>query len=222
MGHLARNLSHQYLVVASTSAATAPANADRAMSPAPRTSAHTVAVIEQLDLHRPVLAGQSLGGRIAVLTAAAHTPTCCAASSSSRQAQAAPTRTRRSRSAQRSTRGRHPSPQETPPSRSSAAGLAVTAGRPDRRSWTADGARLRLCRDGQVLEKNARRSFRDEWTSITRPTRPVRITQPSGRTGCRRRRRAGRVSARARRSHRRWRRCWSSPRASRAAPRPPW
>ncbi|MGW1892362.1 alpha/beta fold hydrolase [Streptomyces sp. NPDC002004] len=132
--------------------------------------ADVVAVVEQLDLHRPTLVGQSLGGHTAMLTAAAHPELVGALV----LVEAGPG-------------GPNPSVQDeisalleawpTPfPSRRAAADFF--GGGPVGEGWAAgleqrdDGWWPRFDREVMVasLTENARRSFWDEWTRISCPT----------------------------------------------------
>ncbi|MER5637896.1 alpha/beta hydrolase [Kitasatospora sp. NPDC002227] len=131
--------------------------------------ADVVAVLEQLDLHRPVLVGQSLGGHTAMLTAAAH-----------------PDLVRALVLVEAGPGGPSPNVQAeiggwldawpTPfPSRAAAAGFL--GGGPVGEGWAAgleqrgDGWWPRFDRDVMVdsLAENAQRSFWDEWVRITCP-----------------------------------------------------
>ncbi|MFJ3505708.1 MULTISPECIES: alpha/beta fold hydrolase [unclassified Streptomyces] len=135
--------------------------------------ADVVAVLEQLDLHRPVLAGQSLGGHTALLTAAAHPHLVHALV----LVEAGPG-------------GPNPNVQAeiggwldawpTPfPSREAA--VEFLGGGPVGEGWAAGLAERdggwwpRFDRDVMVasLAENAQRSFWDEWTRITCPVLAV-------------------------------------------------
>lgn len=135
--------------------------------------ADVVAVVEQLGLHRPVLAGQSLGGHTAMLTAAAHPELAGGLV----LVEAGPGRADPGLPAGI---GAALDAWPTPfPSR--AAAVAFFGGGPVGEGW-ADGLEERdggwwprFDRDVMVeaLTENARRSFWDEWTGITCPTLAV-------------------------------------------------
>ncbi|MGW3497951.1 alpha/beta fold hydrolase [Streptomyces sp. NPDC001020] len=132
--------------------------------------ADVVAVFHALGLHRPVLVGQSLGGHAAMLTAAAHPDLVSALV----LVEAGPG-------------GPNPNVQAEiggwldswpRPFTSREAAVAFHGGGPVGEGWAAgleerdDGWWPRFDRDVMVdsLAENARRSFWDEWASITCPT----------------------------------------------------
>ncbi|MFE5581386.1 alpha/beta fold hydrolase [Kitasatospora sp. NPDC056531] len=167
---LARNLSRRHRVVAVDqrghgASERRPGDVSRAAY-----VADAVAVVERLDLHRPVLVGQSLGGHTAMLTAAAH-PDLLGGLVLVEAGPGGPNPNVRAEI------GAALDAWPTPfPSRGAAVeffgGGAVGEG------WAAGleerdgGWRPRFDRDVMVeaLTENARRSFWDEWTSIACPT----------------------------------------------------
>ncbi|MFD9483002.1 alpha/beta fold hydrolase [Streptomyces sp. NPDC059991] len=135
--------------------------------------ADVVAVLDQLDLHHPVLVGQSMGGNTAMLTAAAH-----------------PERVRALVLVEAAPGGPHPTvgaeiggwldSWPTPfPSREAA--VRFLGGGPVGEGWAAGleerggGWWPRFDRDVMVnsLSENAHRSFRDEWAAVMCPTLAV-------------------------------------------------
>ncbi|MBR8642395.1 alpha/beta hydrolase [Streptomyces tuirus] len=166
---LARNLSRRYRVVAVDqrghgASERRPRDVSRAAY-----VADAVAVIEQLDLHRPVLAGQSLGGHTAMLTAAAHPGLLRGLV----LVEAGPGRAEPNVQAEI---GAMLDAWPTPfPSRRAAVeffgGGAVGEGWAAGLEERGGGWWPRFDRDVMVdaLTENARRSFWDEWTSITCP-----------------------------------------------------
>ncbi|MFE3629022.1 alpha/beta fold hydrolase [Streptomyces goshikiensis] len=167
---LARNLSRRYRVVAVDqrghgASERRPGDVSRAAY-----VADAVAVIGQLDLRRPVLVGQSLGGHTAMLAAAAHPDLLRAlvlieagpgGSSPDVQAKIG------------AALGAWPTPF---PSRRAAVeffgGGAVGEGWAAGLEERADGLWPSFDRDVMVeaLQENAQRSFWDQWTAITCPT----------------------------------------------------
>ncbi|POX46227.1 alpha/beta fold hydrolase [Streptomyces sp. Ru72] len=167
---LARNLSRRYRVVAVDqrghgASERRPRDVSRAAY-----VADAVAVIQQFDLHRPVLAGQSLGGHTALLTAAAHPDLPRGLI----LIEAGPGRATPNTQAEV---GAALDAWPTPfPSRHAA--VAFFGGGAVGDGWAAGleerggGWWPRFDRDVMVnaLTENTRRSFWNEWTSITCPT----------------------------------------------------
>ncbi|TXS04443.1 alpha/beta hydrolase [Streptomyces sp. col6] len=132
--------------------------------------ADVVAVVDRLGLDRPVLAGQSLGGHTALLTAAAH-PDLPAALVLVEAGSGGP-----SPGLDEHIGGWLDSWPVPFPSREAAA--AFFGGGPAGAGWAAgldecdDGWRPRFDRDVMVgsITENARRSFHEEWDRVTCPT----------------------------------------------------
>ncbi|KJS56196.1 alpha/beta fold hydrolase [Streptomyces rubellomurinus] len=132
--------------------------------------ADVVAVVEQLDLHRPVLLGQSLGGHTAMLTAAAHPGLARALvlveAGAGRAAPGLPAEIGAALDA-------WPTPFPSRP-----AAVEFFGGGEVGEAWAAGleerdgGWRPRFDRDVMVdaLAENTRRSYWDEWTGIACPT----------------------------------------------------